>query len=70
MALAKVGEPNISLHFENGVYLSHVDCIAKMKKDFDHMFDLSKDVSEDYKGDINMIVRTWRAIVRLIAPLF
>ena len=43
---------------------------AKMKKDFDHMFDLSKDVSEDYKGDINMIVRTWRAIVRLIAPLF
>lgn len=61
---------SLYLHFENGVYLSHVDCIAKMKKDFDHMFDLSKDVSEDYKGDINMIVRTWRAIVRLIAPLF
>lgn len=61
---------SLYLHFENGVFMSHCDAIHDMKKDFDAMFAQSQDVSEKHKKNSLMIVRTWNAIMRLIAPLF
>lgn len=57
-------------HFENGVYMYKCKDIQKMKEDFDDMFEKSNEVTEIYKKSINMVYRTYRAVLRLFAPLF
>lgn len=61
---------SLYLHFENGVFMSGCDAVAAMKTDFEDMFKQSKEVTESYQNELSMPVRTWKAILRLVAPLF
>ncbi len=61
---------SLYLHFENGVYFYKSAMISDMKKDFESMFSQSNEVSEYYKKDESMPLRTWKALLRMFAPLF
>ena len=73
--VATVGTINMDyrslfLNFENGVYLYDCPVINHIKTDFDQMFSVSNNVTEDYTKELSMPVRTWKAILRLVSPLF
>lgn len=61
---------SLYLHFENGVYMVDCACLSKMKEDFDQMFKESQEVTNFYKKKISVLLRTFRALLRLISPLF
>ena len=46
------------------------DCIKDIKADFEQMFKESKEVTREYKRKVSVPVRTYRAILRLLSPLF
>ena len=56
-------------HFENGVFLYNYDVIAKIEKDFAHIFEESEEVTEKYKNNKKAALRFGRNILRLFAPL-
>lgn len=71
---ATVGTINLDyrslyLHFENGCLIYDSAAVIAIKKDFDEMFAVSKDVSENYLAGRRMIVRAFQCILRLFAPL-
>lgn len=73
--MATVGTINMDyrslyLNFENGVYLYDCPAVEDVKKDFQSMFRLSANVTEKYNTELSMPVRTWKALLRLVAPLF
>lgn len=61
---------SLYLHFENGLYMVDCDCIKDIKADFEQMFKESKEVTCEYKRKVSVPVRTYRAILRLLSPLF
>lgn len=71
---ATVGTINLDyrslyLHFENGVYLYHADCVSDIYRDFAETFAVSQEVSLKECQAASPIVRLMRAILRLLAPL-
>lgn len=71
--VAMVGTSNFDYrslyhHFENDVLLVDVPAVADIKRDFEEMFAVCRDVTEEY-GKSGVIQRFWRYILRLIAPL-
>ncbi|MBB5182341.1 cardiolipin synthase [Catenisphaera adipataccumulans] len=61
---------SLYLHFENGVFMYKNHVVQDIKADFENMFEESRDVSEKYRQPVNVLVRTWWAILRLISPMF
>ncbi len=69
--LATVGTINLDYrslyhHFENGILMYKTSVIEDIDQDFQEMFSVSKEVTEDYKRDHLRIDRTF---LRLVSPL-
>ena len=60
---------SLYLHFENGVFLYDCQAVRDMKKDFESMFPVSREVTEEYKSGRSAALRIGQCILRLFAPL-
>lgn len=60
---------SLYLHFENGVWMHHCDCIKDIKKDFDTTFPICEEVTEKYKQKRSTPLRIGQCLLRLISPL-
>lgn len=72
--IAVIGTSNLDYrslyhHFENNVLLCGCDAVTDMGKDFDDMFAVCREVTEDYRTGRGAILRIWQCILRLFAPL-
>lgn len=56
-------------HFENGAFLYGYDAIKDIAKDFENIFSVSLEVTENYKKGRNAFLRISQCILRLFAPL-
>ena len=56
-------------HFEDGCLMAGSDVVSDIKKDFDSIFCVSKEVTEEYKTGMAMSLRFGQLILRLMAPL-
>ena len=56
-------------HFENGVLLHGCGAIDAIGEDFAQIFEVSREVTEQYKGKRSMGLRIIQCILRLFAPL-
>ena len=71
---AVVGSINLDFrslyhHFENGVLLHGCGAIDAIGEDFAQIFEVSREVTEQYKGKRSMGLRIIQCILRLFAPL-
>lgn len=61
---------SLYLHFECGTYIYNSKAIADLKKDFFDTFEISEEVHEkDRPKKVSLITMTFKAILRLFAPL-
>lgn len=69
---ATVGTINLDfrslyLHFENGVFFYDCRIVPEVKKDFEDMFSVSREVEDDQLP--HRPLRLWQSILRLFSPL-
>lgn len=72
--IAAVGTINLDfrslyLHFENGCLFYDCPAVADVKKDFDELFEISREVTGKYSAKQNVAVRGVQCILRLFSPL-
>ena len=72
--VATVGTSNLDYrslyhHFENNVLLVDVPAIRDISADFEAMFTQSREVTARYQKGCGVLLRIWRYILRLFAPL-
>ncbi len=60
---------SLYLHFENGVLLYNCDAIKDMRRDFDELFEASREVTKNYQSKRSTMLRMGECILRLFAPL-
>lgn len=60
---------SLYLHFENGIWLYHTQCLADMRADFEKTLTLCKRITLEEQYEIPYIVQLFRAILRIFAPL-
>lgn len=60
---------SLYLHFENGAFLYNCDAVKEMRKDFEHIFTESTEVTEKYKSGRSAVLRGTQCLLRLFAPL-
>ncbi len=56
-------------HFENGCLMANVKAVTDMREDFERIFDVSKEVTEEYRRDKLKGKGCIQLLLRLIAPL-
>ena len=69
--LASIGTSNLDyrslyLHFENNVVLYRCHAVEQMEQDFEEMFPICREMTEEYRS---VSLRIWQCILRLFAPL-
>lgn len=72
--IAAVGTINLDfrslyLHFENGCLFYDCLAVADVKRDFDELFEISREVTGKYSAKQNVAVRGVQCILRLFSPL-
>lgn len=72
--IASVGTSNLDYrslyhHFENDVLLIDCPAIAHISADFAQMFQVSREVTAAYCKNPGLLLKLWRYILRLVAPL-
>ena len=72
--LASCGTVNLDFrsfyhHFENGCLLYDCECIRDMKADFENLFKVSREISDQYVSQASVPVRIEQAVMRLVAGL-
>lgn len=60
---------SLYLHFENGVFFYNCKAVGDMRKDFDNLFPICREVTEQYRSGRSAAVRIGQCILRLFAPL-
>lgn len=60
---------SLYLHFENGVLLYNCDAIKEMRTDFEGLFEVSREVTEEYRSKRSAVLRIGQCVLRLFAPL-
>ena len=60
---------SLYLHFENGCWFCHCPAVAQVRKDFDELFPICKEVTAEYAGHRERHVRGLNCILRLFGPL-
>lgn len=60
---------SLYLHFENGVLLYDCGAVKDMKQDFENMFPVCREVTENYRSGRSAALRIGQCILRLLAPL-
>jgi cardiolipin synthase len=71
---ASIGTSNLDyrslyLHFENNVLLYDDDAVGQNAEDFEEMFPLCREVTEQYRKSRSRVLKTGQYILRLMAPL-
>ncbi|MBR2895456.1 MAG: cardiolipin synthase, partial [Oscillospiraceae bacterium] len=71
---ALIGTSNLDyrslyLHFENDVLLYECGAIADMVQDFQEIFPVCREVTQQYCTGRSAILRLWQCILRLFAPM-
>ena len=51
---------SLYLHFENGVFLYDCEAIKDIKADFDGLFPICQEVTEEYRSGRSAVLRIWR----------
>ena len=69
--VASIGTSNLDyrslyLHFENNVVLYGGEAVEQMAQDFNTMFPVCREMTEEYRS---MTLRIWQCILRLFAPM-
>ncbi len=72
--VAAVGTINLDfrslyLHFENGCWFYNCEAVHGVKADFLQIFQVSEEVSDQYKGKRSLTLRFGECILRLLSPL-
>ena len=60
---------SLYLHFENGVFLYDCEAIKDIRADFDGLFPVCQEVTEEYRSGRSAVLRIGQCILRLAAPL-
>lgn len=71
---ASVGTVNLDyrslfLHFENGVWMCEAPCIRDIRADFEKTLPLCEPITTHRVKHLNILVRIYRSILRVFAPL-
>lgn len=72
--VAAVGTINMDfrslyLHFENGCWFYGCQAVKEVRKDFQELFAVSREVTAEYGTKKNIALRGWQCILRLFSPL-
>ncbi|MCD8209841.1 MAG: cardiolipin synthase [Coprobacillus sp.] len=72
--MAVVGSINLDyrslfLHMENGCFLYKCPCIQDIRNDFEHTMDYSHEVDEEEVRKTNPLLKFWRLVLKVFAPL-
>ena len=72
--VATVGTVNLDfrslyLHFENGCWFYDCQAVRDIKSDFEHLFQVSDEVTSRYKGKRSLTLRAGECVLRLLSPL-
>ena len=57
------------LHYENGIWLADQETIEVMRKDFDDLFAISKEITYEEWLSRPLGMKIWQAILNLFATL-
>lgn len=60
---------SLYLHFENGVFFYNCQAVKEMRKDFDELFPICREVTEQYRSGRSAALRIGQCVLRLFAPL-
>jgi len=71
---ATVGTINLDyrslyFHFENGVFLHRCEAVQKVREDFEDIFPVCREVTEQYAEKQSAAMKFGQCVLRLIAPL-
>ena len=71
---ATVGTINLDyrslyFHFENGVFLHRCEAVQKVREDFEDIFPVCREVTEQYAKKQSAAMKFGQCVLRLIAPL-
>jgi len=72
--IAVVGTINLDYrslyhHFENAVLMYDCAAVLDMKADFDEMFPICREMTDNYQRGRSRVLRIWQCVLRLFAPL-
>lgn len=72
--IVSVGTSNLDyrslyLHYENNVLFSGCDAVEQVREDFENLFAVCREVTDQYRAGPNAMLRIWQCILRLFAPL-
>ena len=72
--LAVVGSVNmdyrsLTLHFENACWFCGCSAVADVRRDFDALFPVCREVTQEYADTRSLAVRGWDCVLRLFSPL-
>ena len=72
--IASVGTSNLDyrslyLHYENNVLFSGCEAVKQVEQDFETLFAVSREVTEQYRTGRKAIPKIWQCILRLFAPM-
>ena len=72
--IASVGTSNLDyrslyLHYENNVLFSGCEAVKQVETDFENLFEISREVTEQFRTGRKTILMLWQCILRLFAPM-
>ena len=60
---------SLYLHFENACWFCGCSAVADVRRDFDALFSVCREVTQEYADTRSLAVRGWDCVLRLFSPL-
>ena len=60
---------SLYLHFENACWFCGCSAVADVRRDFDALFPVCREVTQQYADTRSLAVRGWDCVLRLFSPL-
>ena len=60
---------SLYLHFENACWFCGCSAVADVRRDFDALFPVCREVTQEYADTRSLAVRGWDCVLRLFSPL-
>ena len=60
---------SLYLHFENACWFCGCSAVADVRRDFDALFPVCREVTQKYADTRSLAVRGWDCVLRLFSPL-
>ena len=72
--IAAVGTVNLDyrslyLHFENACWFTGCRAVDDVRRDFDELFPVCREVTQEYAARRSLALRGWQCVLRLFSPL-